>query len=226
MARAASKALQAGIVVWLVPGGPRIVAVADAAVLALRRLLVVLGPDVDAGPQFHVPPGEQRWVSGVEPGRATSFGGLGRVQPRPQAQVHVDCPIAKRGAQDPVPNLGGEAEEERLALLISCPRLAVGVLERREGGRGRLFVFFAPAQQSAEKAAHWGRGLGGEEEQMELSCRIVCDAEGWFLCRGVPRKTTLNTGFRCLCHGAFHRGTRVCGTVCATTVWERELPGE
>ena len=54
------------------------------------------------------------------------------------------------------------------------------------GGRGRLFVFFAPAQQSAENAAHWGRGLGGEEEQMELSCRIVCDAEGWFLCRGVP----------------------------------------
>ena len=60
MVKAASKALQAGIVVWQVPGGPRIVVVADAAVLAPRRLLVVLGPDIDAGPQFHAPPGEQR----------------------------------------------------------------------------------------------------------------------------------------------------------------------
>ena len=144
MVSAVSKALQAGIAVWLVPGAPRIVVVADAAVLAPRRLLVVLGPDVDAGPQFHVPPGEQRWVSGVEPGRATSFGGLGRVQPRPQAQVHVDCAIAKRGAQDPVPNLGGEAEEERLALLITCPRLAVGILERREGGAGAALRLFCP----------------------------------------------------------------------------------
>ena len=102
--------------------------VADAAIPAPRQLLVVVGPIIDAGLQFHVPPGKQRWVSGVEPRRATCFGGLGRVQPRPQAQVDVDCPIAKRGAQDPVPNLGGEAEEERLALLIRCPRLAVGIL--------------------------------------------------------------------------------------------------
>ncbi len=69
----------------------------------------------------------------------------------------MDCPIAKRGAHDIMPNLGGEAEEERLVLLIRCLRLAVGVLKRREGGR--LFVFFvvlfAPAQQSAENAAHY-----------------------------------------------------------------------
>ncbi len=65
---APSIAPQAGILAWLVPGVPGLVAVADAAVPAPRQLRVVLGPDVDAaGPQFHVPPGEQRWVSGVEP---------------------------------------------------------------------------------------------------------------------------------------------------------------
>jgi hypothetical protein len=50
-------------------------------------------------------------------------------QPLPEAQVHVDGPVAKRGAQNHVPDLGWEGEEEGLGLPRGCPRLGVGWFE-------------------------------------------------------------------------------------------------